>query len=274
MRHFLTVILIWLGSAIVVQAEASNEVETLADVLGLPEIIEVMRIEGVANGEELAEDMFAGRGGGQWDRAVEKIYDPEWMDTIVLNRLGEELSETDLAPLMSYFTAKTGKRIVELEVSARKAMVDDAVEQASKDRLVDLRADADPLLDMVGQYIDINDLLENNVVGAMNSNYAFYTGMQDGGAFDESLTEQQILTDVWSQEEAIRADTEEWLYAFLTTAYQPLTEAELQSYVELSQTPEGQDLNRALFAAFDELFVEVSHALGRSAATFMAGEDI
>ena len=274
MRNLLMVILVWLGSALAVQAEVRSDVKALADALGLPEIIEVMRVEGLANGEDLAEDMFPARDGAQWSRAVGKIYDAEWMDTIVLTRLDEELADTDLAPLMDYFTAETGQRIVALEVSARQAMIDETVEQASKDRLVDMRADGDPLLDLVGEYIDANDLLENNVVGAMNSNYAFYTGMQDGGAFDQALTEEQILTDVWGQEEAIRADTEEWLYAFLTTAYQPLSDDDLESYITLSRTPEGEDLNRALFAAFDTLFVEVSHALGRSAATFMAGEDI
>ena len=184
------------------------------------------------------------------------------------------LKDSDIDPLVQFFEGETGRKIVGLEVSARQALLDEAVEAAGKERLEELTADGDPLLDLVTEYVEVNDLLEYNVVGAMNSNYAFYIGLQDGGAFDATLTEEQILTDVWSQEEVIRADTEDWLYGFLVMAYQPLTEAELTEYIALSETPEGQALNRALFVAFDELFVEISRALGRSAATFVVGEDL
>ncbi|MGB5559620.1 MAG: hypothetical protein WBN04_16620 [Paracoccaceae bacterium] len=276
MRRTLLSVFFWLGAALTVHAgpQVSEDVNALADALGLPQIIEVMREEGITNGRELADDMFPGRGGGSWEIMVEKIYDPVWMTDIVWTGLAAELEGTDTAPLIAFFTSASGRRIVALEVSARQALLDDAVEAASKDRLAELTADGDPLLDLVAEYVEVNDLLEYNVVGAMNSNYAFYTGLQDGGAFDQTLTEDQILTDVWSQEEVIRADTENWLYAFLAMAYRPLSEAELQAYIAISETPEGQALNRALFVAFDKLFVDVSHALGRSAATFVVGEDL
>lgn len=275
MRKILLVLIFWLGATLAAQSQpVSKEIEALADALGLPEIIEVMRAEGIANGAELAADMFPGRAGSNWSEMVGKIYDTDWMTQIVWTGLAAELDDTDTTPLMAFFTGETGSKIVGLEVSARQALLDETVEEASKDRLAEMTADGDPLLDLVGRYIEANDLLEYNVVGAMNSNYAFYTGLQDGGAFDETLTEDQILTDVWSQEEVIRSDTKEWLYAFLAMAYKPLGEAELEAYIALSQTPEGQALNSALFTAFDRLFVDVSHALGRSAATFLVGEDL
>ena len=116
--------------------------------------------------------------------------------------------------------------------------------------------------------------MENNVVGAMNSNYAFYAGLADGGAFPEDLTEEEILTDVWSQEEMIREDTSEWLYSYLSLAYRPLTEEDLAAYVAFSETEAGGALNRALFASFDEMFVAQSLALGLSAARFMAAQEL
>ncbi len=275
MQKALIALFIWLGTAVAVQAETPlARIDALAEALGLPEILDVMRQEGLQNGAELAEEMFPERADESWDEMVGTIYDPGWMDETVRGRFAAELDGTDIAPLTEFFTSETGRKIVALEVSARQALLDDAVEEAGKERLQDMRLDGDPLLDQVQEYIAINELLEYNVVGAMNSNYAFYTGMQAGGAFDATLTEDQILTDVWSQEDVIRADTEEWLYAFLTMAYQPLSEDEMQAYIDLSRSPEGQDLNRALFAAFDKLFVDVSHALGQSAAVFVAGEDL
>ena len=276
MRRILLVLVFWIGTGLNLQAgpQVSEDMDGLARALGLPEIIAVMREEGLQNGAELASDMFPGRGGDNWNAMVSKIYDPDWMTDIVWTGLADELDSADITALTTFFTSAIGHKIVGLEVSARQALLDDAVEAASKDRLAELTADGDPLLDLVGEYVEVNDLLEYNVVGAMNSNYAFYTGLQDGGAFDESLTEEQILTDVWSQEDVIRADTEEWLYSFLAMAYRPLSEEELKEYIALSETAEGQALNRALFAAFDKLFVAVSHALGRSAATFVVGEDL
>ena len=276
MRKFSVAVLLWCGmaTAMAAQPKVPEQIATLADALGLPEIIAVMRAEGLVNGMELADEMFPTRGGESWTTMVEVIYDVDWMTDAVWTSFAAELEGTDVAPLIAFFDEPAGRRIVGLEVSARQALLDDEVEAASKDRVLELSADADPLLDQLEIFIQANDLLEYNVVGAMNSNYAFYTGLQDGGAFDETLTEEQILTDVWSQEEVIRADTEEWLYAFLAMAYEPLDEAELDGYIAMSETPEGQALNRALFVAFDKLFVKISHSLGRSAATFVVGEDL
>ena len=111
-------------------------------------------------------------------------------------------------------------------------------------------------------------------MGAMNSNYAFYTGLLDGNALPRQLTEQQVLTDVWNQEEAIREDTTEWVYSYLMLAYRPLSDEDLEVYTALSETPEGRALNRALFAAFDEVFTGISRTLGLAAARFIAGRDI
>ena len=57
-------------------------------------------------------------------------------------------------------------------------------------------------------------------------------------------------------------------------AYRPLSDAELTAYVEFSQSPEGQLLNRALFATFDKVFAVVSRDLGTAAAGMLTGRDI
>jgi hypothetical protein len=83
-----------------------------------------------------------------------------------------------------------------------------------------------------------------------------------------------MLTDVWTQEDSIRTETEDWLFPYLTLSYEPLDDAELQAYVDFSDTPAGKRLNTALFAAFDTVFSDISHALGAAAARQMQGEDI
>ena len=95
-----------------------------------------------------------------------------------------------------------------------------------------------------------------------------------GGAFGGAVSEAEILGDVWAQEPQIRQDTTEWLYAFLMLAYGPATEVEMQEYVAFSKSPAGRELNRALFAAYDEMLTEISRDLGASAARLMAGQEI
>ena len=131
-----------------------------------------------------------------------------------------------------------------------------------------------PRLALVGRFIDVNGLVDFNVSGALNANYEFYFGLVDGGAFPFEMTEEQVLADVWSQEDEIRAETEDWLYSYLAMAYEPVSDADLTAYIDMSETAAGKALNQALFAAFDVLYRQISRDLGLAAAQMVAGEDI
>ena len=111
-------------------------------------------------------------------------------------------------------------------------------------------------------------------MGAMNANLAFYRGLSESGAFPAEMTEDQMLSDVWAQEPDVRAETTDWLYPFLSLAYQPLSDDQLEAYIAFSETAAGDRLNGALFAAFDKVFTQISYDLGRAAAGQMQGEDI
>jgi len=164
--------------------------------------------------------------------------------------------------------------LVDLEIGARRALMDEDLEEASKESAALAIADEAPRVAMVEDFIAANDLIETNIVGAMNSNYAFYIGLLDGGAFGQDLTEEQILKDVWSQEPEIRNNTFEWVYSYLLLAYQPLSDEELETYIAFSKSEAGQDLNTALFVAFDSMYEDISRALGLASSRYMAGQDL
>lgn len=255
-------------------AASRAETETLAAALGLPEVIEVMRVEGLDYGADMEDQMFPGKGGAAWTAAVDTIYDPAIMQATVINRMAEDLSGTDVTGLIAFFTSDRGREIISYEVSARSALIDEDVEEAARVRLSELRAAQAEELGLIERFVEVNDLVESNVMGAMNSNFAFYSGLLDGGAFEGSMSESDVVADVWAQEESIRTETDVWVHSYLAMAYQPLSEADLEAYIEISETPAGQALNRALFEGFDEMYVGISRALGVAAAGFMAGEDI
>tara|TARA_Y100000815_G_scaffold11722_1_gene10507 strand:- start:559 stop:1383 length:825 start_codon:yes stop_codon:yes gene_type:complete len=260
--------------ALPLRADPAAQVDDLLAALRLPETLEVMAQEGTEYGGELEAEMFAGHGGARWQAMVARIYDVSRMEEIMREALEQELAGQDVAALTTFFASELGARIVELEISARRALLDDDVDAENRLKVEEMRADDDPRLELLEQFVTANELIEFNVVGGMNANYAFYRGLSDGGAFPFELSEEEMLADVWSQEDDVRQETEEWMYSYLSLAYEPLEDADLSAYITLSETPAGQALNRALFAGYDVVFRKISRELGLGAAQFMAGQDI
>lgn len=93
----------------------------------------------------------------------------------------------------------------------------------------------DPRLKAARTIIEAGDLVERNVSTALTANYQFYRALVDGGAY--IMTEEEILNEVWSQEEELRADTEAWLMGYLMLLMQPLDADERATYVAFMQTP-------------------------------------
>jgi len=255
-------------------APSAEDVDRLVAALALPEMIEIMRDEGLTYGATIGTDLFQGEPSPDWDVTVDQIYNYDAMVTRISGGLGTALGDSNIQDMITFFEAEPGKSIVELEIAARRALMDEALEEASKEAAALALMDETPRAALVTRFIEANDLIETNVVGAMNSNYAFYIGLRDGGGFNTALTEDQILADVWSQEAEIRQNTSEWVYSYSLMAYQPLTDDVLETYIAFSQTDAGQALNAALFTVFDAMFEDISGALGRAASQQMMSQDL
>jgi hypothetical protein len=255
---------------------AVAEIARLSDALMMGDIVDVMRTEGIDYGTDLEDEMFPGRGGEDWARIVAAIYDPAEMRKRFDARLTEELRDAPevVAQAMAFFTSTQGQRILKLEIEARRALADEEAEEAAKVVVEDMIANADPRMEVLRLFAETNELVEMNVTGALNANLAFYKGLEEGGAFGGEMTEDQMLSDVWSQEAEVRGQTEEWLFSFLALAYAPLSETDMSAYQAFSETAEGQRINQALFAAYEAVFFPISRELGLAAARQMQGEDI
>jgi hypothetical protein len=258
------------------EAALAGQVAALAETMKIPDVVEILREEGVAYGATLDESMFAGSAGPDWTASVEALYDAGRMQEVFLSALARELGpHADRVPAMeAFFGGDLGQRILTLELEARRALLDEAVEDVARLAWEEMQAEGGPRVDLLGRFVEANDLIESNVMGALNSNLAFYQGMAEGGAFEDAMTEEQMLTDTWAQEPQIRAQTEGWVFTYLALAYGPLSDEELDTYVAFSTSPEGQILNDALFAAFDEVFRPISRGLGLAAARQLQGQDI
>lgn len=256
------------------QSVETAKVDALFVALGMPEIIDIMREEGVDYGTSLATEMVPGGISPYWVKAVDAIYDPQMMVEEVRGAFGEALDGDNVDAMLDFYTSDMGAAIIDLEVSAHRAMLDDAVEEASIDAAAIQMMDETPRFLQVQGFVEANDLIESNVVGSLNSSYAFYTGLIDGGAMPEGVTHDTALQDVWGQEAEIRESTTEWIYSFLLMAYHPLSDAELADYIAFSETAAGQELTSALFVSFDGMFEDISRALGLGVSRFMTTQEL
>jgi hypothetical protein len=238
-------------------------------------MLEVMEEEGIAYGNDLAADMLGGPS-DRWSAIVAQIYDREAMTAAFTERFTAELAAfpDDLGAIEAFFASEQGQQIITLEIEARRAMLDDSVEDAAKVLMQDMVEQDDPRFQMLKEFVAASDLEEQNVVGAMNANFAFMQGMAAAGGPAAQMTEDDMLADVWGREAEVRASTREWLYSYFALAYQPLDDADLADYTAFWESPSGKRANAAAFAAFDAVFTGISRELGRAAAVQMLGDDI
>ncbi len=276
----LRILLVTLGLAVtpvLAFAQAAPQTQTqLSDLIDITSLIDVMRAESRENALGVDEDLLDGRGGAAWRVAVDQIYDPAKLRVRFDSALEDALKDAPeaRAEMARFFASELGQRVVALEIAARRALLDPTTETATK-TLWDQAFDAkSPRAAQIERFAQSNDLIESNVMGAMNSNLAFFKSLSAAGAFADPLPEDEMLAQVWSQEDAIRSETADWLYPFLFLAYQPLSDSEFDSYIDFSESADGKKVNAAVFAAFGTLFVQLSSELGTAAGKLMTGEEI
>lgn len=263
------------GAALAASSAAvTTDAAGLVDALGMDDLLQVMRDEGLKSGDDIAAEMFPDRATALWSKMVSQIYDPVRMKAEMTADLAARLSPEQIAAVTGYYRSDAGRRIVGLELAVRKAMLEPGVEDAARDLLFAARDDGAPRLAQIDALSAVLDLVENNVMGALNANYAFYAALNDAGLFDPPRTEEEMLAEVWQEEPQVREDSDLWVHSYLLMAYEPLSDDEVAAYTAFSASDDGQALNSALFAAFDTVFTDVSRQLGLAAAQFVAGEDL
>jgi hypothetical protein len=246
--------------------------------LRIDEMLEVIRAEGLANGDDLAAEMFAGAAGADWSAAVAQVYDAGRMRQRFDQSMAD-LPDQDAAALadsLVFYTSDLGQKIIGLELEARRAMLDPAVEEAAQARWREMGQGAGDQgrLDLLDRFVTVNDLIEMNVAGALNANLAYYRALSGAGAFGDAMPEAQMLSEVWAQEADLRKETVDWLFPYLNLAYGSLTPDEMQAYIAFSDAAAGRKANAVIFAAFDAVFVAASTELGRAVGLRLNGQDI
>lgn len=261
-----------LGLTLALPVAAAPSAAELAKVLRLEEVIGIIHDEGLSYAQSIEREMFPSGGGQLWDMTVQRLYDTDTMHAALQSALGEEMSSEARDETQAFFDTDRGQSILTFENAARSAMADPDVEEVARAAYEELREVGSARLDQIDRFVAANDLIERNVAGALSSNYQFFRGLVDGGAF--VMSEEDILSDVYGQEPEVREETESWIFAFLLLAYQPLSDEVLEAYIAFSETEGGRELNAALFEGFERMYRDVSYRLGLAASAAMAGSDL
>ncbi|WP_424939921.1 hypothetical protein [Aliiroseovarius sp. S253] len=256
------------------QPTDKQSIEELWALLGMPEMVSILHDEGLAMALTSDMDLLGHEGGPRWEAAVQQIYDEKALQGELHAQLEQQLAQTHLVALCDFYKREDMQDVILHEIAARRAFLDISFEQTARNRWI--QGDTSDMLDdTIRVYVDQNDLIELNVMGSLNSNLVFLNALnQSMPDAVGQMSEQDILSHVWSQEIDIRTDTTEWIYAYLHTAYEPVDPAVLERYVAFSATEAGQALNQALFAAFDALYLRLSGDLGRVVGTMSLEEEL
>jgi hypothetical protein len=252
------------------------EMQKLLANLRMQETIAVMIEEGKSYGASVEEQMFPGQGGARWSDRVAGIYDAGTLQTTFDAAFAEALDgdPESVSAATTFFGSALGQEILRLEIAGRRALLDEAVEEAARVDAERMQAERSPKLALIRDLVEAGDLIEMNVAGALSANLAFLEGMAAAGGPGTEMDQEQLMTEVWGQEDSVRDETSKWLYPYLAMAYQPLSDDELETYIAFSKSEAGKRVNAALFSAFDQVFRQVSFELGRAAALQMQGSDI
>lgn len=255
-----------------VPAWANARITLLMDALQIEEVVEILRIEGLAHADTLDAEILDGQGGAFWSSQVRQIYTPDLISEQLRQALTTGLTPDDIEAILAFFATEDTRQIVTLENAARRAMMDPVVEEGARAAVEAQSTQDDPHHRLVQQFIAVNDLLDRNLAGTMSAYVQFYRGLSDGRYLIQS--EEQILEEVWSQQESIRAETTAWVSGFLLLAYQPLPLDVLEKHVAFAGTDAGMALNAALFDGFESVNRDISYALGRAVALIASGDEI
>lgn len=248
--------------------------DRLFDTLRMSDLLEIMSIEAESHATALEAELFPGGGGASWQQISARIHNPARSQARLADVMARSLTAETLEGVIAFFDTDLGTTIITAEVETRRAFLDPDIERAAEDLALDRMSDAPDRYDRVKSYMRINSLVQQNVAAALNSSLALYRGLQEGGAYDGDLTTDMILRDVMESEPELRISTARWLEAFLGLAYDRLSDAEFDQFLEFSASPAGQAFNTAIFDGFSSLFEDQSYALGLAAARYMGGTDL
>ncbi|MGR3802322.1 hypothetical protein [Marinibacterium profundimaris] len=258
--------------ALAPRVAADGPAQALTDALRLEELAGLIRAEGLADAGTFVPPGPSGKTSDDTLARIEALFNPAMIRAEMQAALAAGMERDAQIRAMNFFDAPRGKSLVRMELDARAAISDPDVEAIARSDWAMRQDDSDQTIQLLKRFAEVNSLVERNTASTMTARYHFLCGLAvgAGGIPDEDA----ILSQVWSRQDMIRADTENWLMGYLMMAYAPADDADLKAYVAFSETPAGQAMNAALFDGFEAAYARISYGLGLIAGQATLGQEL
>ncbi|MGV6848608.1 MAG: DUF2059 domain-containing protein [Marinibacterium sp.] len=251
----------------------AQPVEDLASVLRIDDLMGLVREEGLRNAAEILPKTASGTVSDPILRAAVDVFDPVGMQADMREALELRMSPAQMRDAVAFFSAPAGRNLIELELSARRAIMDPQIEEIARAAWQERSGrEDDALVDAIRRFVRINDLITRNAGATMVARYEYLQGLAEGGG--KVIDEDAALMEIWAHEPEVVKETESWLMGYLLLAYGPVPVADIEAYNEFSLDPAGEALNDAIFAGFETSYRRIARALGRIAGEAGAARDL
>lgn len=248
---------VWL-SALAAQADtASNQ---LFNAMGIPGLIAAFAEDGRETIGDINSSFLGGQGGDVFLETAQRLYDPARMEAELRASFAQLVDPADARQAVVFFDSTQGQRIVELEVQARQAMVDDALEDAAK-------AASNDAGDDVLRLISVRDLVEVNTDIAMAARRAFYDGFLAAAPSTDA-------PDIEGQRGMVAEDTRAWITGYYMLVASAMEDDDLDTYTAFWETDVAQRVDAALSDAFEQSYVSLSYGMGQIVGRLMPQNDL
>lgn len=255
-------------------AAAHADAARVLDLLQTDRLFAILQREGVSYGNDLAQDMLGQPADASWSAIVRAIHDPAKLLPEYRDRFAASLNPAQSGAIETWLSSDPGRRAVDLELTAREAMLAPEVEDKAIGGAARASEAHDPALAAVRRVIAAGDTIDTGVTSAMNANLAFYRAMAGAGAFPQKPDDAAMIADVAAQEDAYRQDITSWTEGWLLFAYRPLSAQDMKDLAAFAASPAGRALSQAQTAAFDAIYDETSAELGRALARRVRASDL
>lgn len=234
--------------------------DQLVDAMGLPALIEAFATDGVRVGQTIDDGFLNGQGGQVWTSTVAQLYDPTRIEAEMRGVMAATLDAEVAAQALLFFASDIGAKVVSVEIEARRAFLNPALEDAAK-------AAPAAQADAVTALLETRDLIERNAETTVRAQLAFYDGLiatsGQGDAPDADAARARVL-----------GDTEAWLRGYYALIHSALTADEIAIYRAFWDTEVGRAVDDALFAAFGDSYTTLSFGLGQAAGRLLPQSEL
>jgi hypothetical protein len=228
----------------------------------------------LAQTADMDAQLLGGHGGAGFRRAVEQAFAPDILRRDTRTVLTDALTghEAALATYLAFLETNAGRRSFDLMRQAGLA-VDKAPQRSRALSLGQQRIDEqDPRFLRVMTSPDYLDRLDRFTTHRMAAIRAYYRGFRDSGGLAAGDTAiEAMLADMLPM---VRQQVEEERMATMVLWVEDMSLAEVTSVMTYFETPQGDEVLRALEQATQAFSVQNYRDLGLLAGRFVTGSDL